>query len=534
MKRKSIKLVGAAMFGMAILAGVLLMLRVARAAPATTISVTTFNDEAADNGLCSLREAITAANTDAAFNGCPAGSGLDTIVLAAGAYPLTITGTNENHNANGNLDILSPLIISGAGVANTFIEGGPTFNEGIFFVNANPVQIVGVTIRRGTGMGGVWNYADGGLTISGSLIISNTSTSFGGGIYNQGALTLVNSTVKGNTCANGAGGIESTGPLTVTNSTIANNTSATDAGGIYSQDRLTVLSSTVSGNTGLYGGGLLISGGLTNLVQNTTISANHAISGAGGLGLQGARATISDSLIISNSAPLAGGIGNMGVMVIEASDILSNTADRGAGIGNGLLLQVHGSHIAYNVAADIGGGIGNDGGTNFGIGQATIVDTVIEHNQAGRGGGIGQAGVLTLTNSVLQKNTATVRGGGISIGNGLTVLSNSQILSNVAPSGGGIFNTSETQYGQLLPSVSTFSKLTIRDNSNGGLVFVTGTATILSSTLTGNAPNCSVSGGAFTSQGGNTSGDASCLALFIGPGDQNGAGYKLYLPLLRK
>ena len=63
---------------------------------AQTITVTTTRDVYANDGACSLREAIVAANTDqplysfARFGECPKGSGTDTIVLAQGqTYPLT-------------------------------------------------------------------------------------------------------------------------------------------------------------------------------------------------------------------------------------------------------------------------------------------------------------------------------------------------------------------------------------------------------------------------------------------------------------
>ena len=42
-------------------------------AAAATITVNTFGDEVGANpATCAVREAITAANTDAAFGGCPA------------------------------------------------------------------------------------------------------------------------------------------------------------------------------------------------------------------------------------------------------------------------------------------------------------------------------------------------------------------------------------------------------------------------------------------------------------------------------
>ena len=46
---------------------------------AATITVTGNGDAVAADGQCTLREAMTAANTDAAVSDCPAGSGLDTV-----------------------------------------------------------------------------------------------------------------------------------------------------------------------------------------------------------------------------------------------------------------------------------------------------------------------------------------------------------------------------------------------------------------------------------------------------------------------
>ena len=56
------------------------------AALAETIRVNSTNDDAADTTSCTLRDAVTAARTDSAVDGCPAGSGADEILLPAGTY----------------------------------------------------------------------------------------------------------------------------------------------------------------------------------------------------------------------------------------------------------------------------------------------------------------------------------------------------------------------------------------------------------------------------------------------------------------
>ena len=93
--------------------GVLVLVAVcACALPATasaaTIEVTTRTDEldARPDATCSVREAVQSANTNSAVGGCRCGEGAaDTIKLGQGHYSLTIPSTNEDPNANGDLDV---------------------------------------------------------------------------------------------------------------------------------------------------------------------------------------------------------------------------------------------------------------------------------------------------------------------------------------------------------------------------------------------------------------------------------------------
>jgi len=83
-------------------------------ASAATITPDTFADDVTDNGNCSLREAIVAANTDVNFHedACTAGdAGADTINLAAGTYTLDVVGATEDAAATGDLDVLDDLTI---------------------------------------------------------------------------------------------------------------------------------------------------------------------------------------------------------------------------------------------------------------------------------------------------------------------------------------------------------------------------------------------------------------------------------------
>jgi CSLREA domain-containing protein len=85
-----------------------------RLVPATFV-VTTFADVVNPNdGVLSLREAISKAN---------ALPGPDRIVLQAGVYKITIVGEDNNTNARGDFDVSDSLTIAGAGAGATAIEG---------------------------------------------------------------------------------------------------------------------------------------------------------------------------------------------------------------------------------------------------------------------------------------------------------------------------------------------------------------------------------------------------------------------------
>src|SRR5262245_40427698 len=98
----------------------------APAASANTISPNTTLDQANTvPGQCSLREAVSAANSNAPYGGCPAGGGAsDTINLGPGVFQLSLPG-NEEENAGGDLDINTGVIsIVHSGPGRAVIDGG--------------------------------------------------------------------------------------------------------------------------------------------------------------------------------------------------------------------------------------------------------------------------------------------------------------------------------------------------------------------------------------------------------------------------
>ncbi len=156
-----------------------------------TIVVNTTTDEVNSDGDCSLREAIKAANTNAAVDACLTGSavGTDIITLPAGTYALTITGINDALGLTGDLDIFDDLTINGAGAATTIIDGNG-LGDRIFDIFGNNigtgVTISGVTLQNGeagepsVGSGGAI-FTDRNLTILDSAFLGNEAGAFGGG-----------------------------------------------------------------------------------------------------------------------------------------------------------------------------------------------------------------------------------------------------------------------------------------------------------------------------------------------------------------
>jgi CSLREA domain-containing protein len=229
------------------------------------ITPTTFGDENGAGADCSLREAILAANTDAAFGGCPAGGGADTIPLGAGTYGLSIPpGTTGDVRLEGDLDVTSPLTITHTGLAPAVIDGNG-IDRVVHVLPTGNLTASGLTIRNGrTTQSGAGIRNEGNLTLSSATLTGNeTPASFGGAIANTtGTLVLTNVTISGNRAENDSGGIDQGpgGQANLNNVTITGNTADTD------------------GNGGTGGG--LVAKGTVNL-RNTIIAGNKDFSEAG-------------------------------------------------------------------------------------------------------------------------------------------------------------------------------------------------------------------------------------------------------------
>ena len=187
--------------GVALLVWVLLFVYVSSPAWAATITVNSTDDPGVDDAQCTLREAITSANTDTAFGGCVAGSGADTITFALPDDPSTIS-------LNSELLIADYLQIDGPGASALKISGNDASR--VFFVNPGEpgatsgppatglsVGITNLTIANGLAKGG-----NGGAPAAAGG--SGGAAGMGGAIFvNKGTLAMSGVAFSGNRAQGG-------------------------------------------------------------------------------------------------------------------------------------------------------------------------------------------------------------------------------------------------------------------------------------------------------------------------------------------
>ncbi len=180
-------------------------------AEAATITVTTTDDELNADGDCSLREAIQAANTDAAVDACAAGSGADTVFVPGGTYLLT-GASGEDANATGDLDLSSDITLSGAGAGSTVVDGGGV-DRVVHVVAPVQVEIVALSLTGGAAPdhGGAVRVDLGTVTLREIVVSGNSAGTTAGGVFNVANTTIVDSTVDGNTVGQDAGGVYNLG-----------------------------------------------------------------------------------------------------------------------------------------------------------------------------------------------------------------------------------------------------------------------------------------------------------------------------------
>src|SRR5436190_2000822 len=274
--------------------------------PLSTITVNSTSQSPGVIGDCTLGEAIQAANTDAAVDGCSAGSGTDTIILPAGTY--TLTTPDPNLSGTGLPDIKTDVIIQGASAATTIIERDA--NASALF------RLLAVS-----------NQNFGSLVLNDVTLRGGRSADTGGALYLARASTLNNVMLVDNIAPDGGGAIIAN-IVIVNNCSFLNNKATNFSGGAIYAPNLTISSSVFTGNQALHGGGALYytqSNGARFDITDSTFLNNSSTNGAGGAIRAQGVTTIRGSLFDGNTS--GGESGAMATsFVLDISDsVVSNS-----------------------------------------------------------------------------------------------------------------------------------------------------------------------------------------------------------------
>jgi hypothetical protein len=398
-------------------------------ASAATYQVSTTSDSNSGTcvpGSCTLRQALNAANL---------GAGGDTIKLPLGSYGLSF----------GQLPVQKAVTIEGAGSAATAIDALGASRVLEVTAAANPVRLVGLTIRGGKVSGTSAAQAQGGgIRSAGTLSLTNVTVSGniaqpadntgvfpeGGGIYNTGSLTIAGSSITENTVTSlalagaipsGGGIANKGGTVRISDSSLTRNAAKgaiiPEGGAIYS------LAASAHGAT-VELDRVTVDG---NLTENP---ATGGISSGAGVWAFRTDLKIRDSSLVANRSlggAIAGGAAleviREGDVVIERSLVADNFSE-GKAVAEGALslggettevLRIVNSTVSANRATSQEG-VSGAGVTHVGQTRLDVLSSTISGNTAygpdvdDRGGNLFEAGneggVTVLRDSIVSAGVA--------------------------------------------------------------------------------------------------------------------------------
>jgi hypothetical protein len=489
---------------------------------------------------------------------------------------------------SGSLMVDNSTILSNGA---TTLGGGIDNNNGTLTVTNSTVE----DNSCGEFGGGIYN--SGTVTVVNSTLEGNLSE-YGAGIDSSLTVTVVDSTLAGNMAQDDGGGINNGGTVSLTNSIIATNTAPTGpdiAGSFGSHGNNLIgesngssgvwLASDLTGTIALplnplltplgdYGGPTLtmallpgspaIQAGIEAYYPNTPITTDQrgfaldsptpdigAFQTQSGLAVDATidgTGSAAGQLSLRQAVNLANALGNAEIITFDPTvfasaltiDLsggpleLTNTGGTlsitgpAAGVtlvdfGSAGIFTVESGVTATIAGLTIYGGSANDGGGIANFGTLTVTNTMITkdsaENSTSLGGGIYNKGTLTVASCSLLNDEAA-SGGGL-YNSGTATVVNSSISDNIAVSGNGLYNTGTLTIINSLLSGNVFIQ------AYGGAIYNTGMVTVTNSTLSGNTAQA---GGGIDNYGTVTltsSTLAGNSASFYGGGVNNGGTLNL-------
>jgi hypothetical protein len=366
---------------------------------------------------------------------------------------LTVTGGQSSEVGggvslvNGSLALVNCRIVSNtAAYGGGVFQGGP--NQRVDAINSR------IELNTATFHGGGL-YVDGSAAFTTALVLSNTAGFHGGGLHVQLGRADVNGGVLGNNrAANGNGGaINLNGNLSLSGTLIVSNT-ALNGGGVQqwgTAPTVVITRTRFERNVARsIGGGAAISG--TLLISNSTFATNTVDSGdasntfGGGL-YAGIATQIFASTFTGNSALcLNGGScshADGGGLYDNSSNVaLSNVIFQRneAGRMGGGMSSVRSSPVLTNVIFS-GNQAGWGGGLNHDTGSPRLTNVLFSGNQGGWAGGmLASQDSPILKQVTFSGNDGYNQGGGLFNYYGAPTLINTIVWGNTAFNGPEIYN----------------------------------------------------------------------------------------------
>lgn len=324
----------------------------------TSINVNTNLDSLNLDGMCSLREAVRAANLDIPVDACPAGNGADIILLQSQVYTLSLTGTYEDAALTGDLDITEDLEIRGNGADLTTISGNAI--DRVLHIDPQEsgiqVKLSSLTIRDGSAPA---NDDEGG-----------------GGILSNGIVIIENVIVSGNNANRGGGvRIDLSGESAITDTIISNNHADDEGGGIYGDGTIEMERVEIIENSARRGGGVFCDRPCTFV--DVSISGNLAITHGGGIYNDDisvlTNVTINDNRVIQQDG---GGIYNEDEITLQNVTVSGNAASQGSGIFSDTVAHLKSVTIYQNDSPIFGASLFNDL-----RGSIDLVNTIVANDR---------------------------------------------------------------------------------------------------------------------------------------------------------
>lgn len=405
------------------------------------------------------------------------------IVIEGGGMYMSATGNISNSTFNGN------LAGYGGGAIATKGNGSLVISNSTFYGNSSPEG------------GGIGTYSSSfSITVTDSTFSGNsTYYGYGGGIDIglSTNVTLGNTIVAGN--ADPYGNADIKGAVTSLGNNLIGHTSGPNGGvtGLVASDQQNVnpLLNPLADNGGptqtmsLQSSSPAIGMGNCNVGTPVTTDQRGLTRKTPACDV-GAYETAYDS-VVHNTNDHAGG--SLRYAVTDAPPGTTVTFEPAVFNGHEetITLTSGGLTIPVNLAIAGPGAFaltvdGNNAGTVVTIPggvTASISGLTITHGNGGTsGGGIDNAGALTLTNCALASNSAN-SGGGLKAHGGAVSISNCTFSGNNASSGwgGGVYTS-----GPLVVSNSTFSGNSAQTGGGGLYVNSAGSLTVANSTIAGN------------------------------------------------